>query len=246
MKYLLAYVIWNKVNMLDWIADGIVESFNPDEADLHFILDNSTDGSLEKIKELTDSKLQAFTSIYTGYLKETYKFTCQNQAMKWCVALNYRAVICPQDDQKIIDKNLIKNIDNLFNIYGEKLGVIGLRDGFEFGYNDMISSGWSESIISKLPRLKNGEHAERTIVNDGGLIYPNHLIKAIGYHDTETYKRFFIEDDYCMKVKQAGFTNVVLGNSLIHDKQLASFESTNTSDLAEKDLAAFKKKWNLN
>lgn len=246
MKYLLAYVIWNKVNMLDWIVDGIVESFNPKDVDLLFVLDNPVDGSKEKLFFIQNEKLKNFNFIKQELYPEQYKFRCQNYAMKYTVEHNYKAVLMPQDDQKITDKNLISNIEKIINQYGDKLGLIGMRDGFNFGYGEMISSEWSESTLSTR-RLKNGEFAESKLLNDGGLIYTTELIKKIGYHDVETFKRFYIEDDYCARAHyDYGLTNIVMGNDLIHKKENASFNSDHYDEkkfFSQHDLHEFTKRW---
>lgn len=245
MKHLLAYVIWNKVNMLEWLIDGIVDSFNPNDVDLLFVLDNPIDGTDTKLIELMGSKLNKFNVRLRTFNEETYKFPCQNMAMNVALAFGYKSVICPQDDQKITDKNLIANINKAFGLYGEKLGCIGFRDGFDYGYQNMISSEWSESTLSTRQRLNNGETKEVTLINDGGICYPLHLIKAIGYNDVETFKRFYIEDDYAQRGHNAGFINIVMGNSLIHDRTLSSVASTHyEGNIGETDLKAFKAKWN--
>lgn len=244
-KHLLGYVIWNKVKMLDWIADGILESFTSDQVDIIFVLDNPIDGTDEKLLEIINNKLKFYSCLIHIFKEETYKFPCQNWMMKYCIDNNYKSLIAPQDDQKIIDKNLISNIDNLYQAYKEKLGVIGLRDGFFFGYREMISSEWSESDYSKAPRLQNGQFIERPLLNDGGLIYFNHVIKKVGFNDVENFKRFYIEDDYCARAYYThGLTNIVLGNNLIHDRSISSIASTHYNDNTSfHDLQIFNDRW---
>lgn len=246
MKHLLAYVIWNKVNMVEWLIDGIVDSFNPFSVDILFVLDNPIDGTEKKILELCESKLKGFHVFVKIFRVETYKFPCQNWAMEYAGVNGYISVICPQDDQRITDKYLLKNIDKAFDVYGDLLGCIGFRDGFDYGYQNMISSEWSESTLTAEPRLLNGETKEVTLINDGGICYPLHLINAIGYNDVETFKRFYIEDDYSLRATKLGFKNLVMGNSLIHDRTLSSVSSTHyEGNIGETDLKAFKAKWNL-
>ncbi len=247
MKHLLGYVIWNKVKMLDWIADGILESFTPDQVDLLFVLDNPIDGTELKIFEIIQGKLKNYHCTVNVFREETYKFPCQNWMMQYTIDNNYKSLIAPQDDQKIIDPKLIENIDKVFESYGEQLGVIGLRDGFYYGYQDMISSEWSESTLSTIPRLKNGEYCTSPLLNDGGLVYPNHTIKKIGLNDVENYERFYIEDDYCARAHYTfGLFNVVMGNSLIHDRAVSSIASKHyDSDHQIRDLKTFTDRWKL-
>jgi hypothetical protein len=245
MKHLLGYVIWNKVKMLEWIADGILESFTPNQVDLLFVLDNPIDGTDKKLLELVNGKLKDFNFHIKIFNEETFKFPCQNWMMNYALLNKYKSLIAPQDDQKITDKSLIRNIDNLLSQYGENIGVIGLRDGFHFGYADMVSSEWSESDYSKKPRLKIGEYNAKPLLNDGGLIYPYHTILKVGYHDVENYKRFYIEDDYCASAYyNHGLTNIVMGNSLIHDRTISSIASTHYNDNTSfHDLQTFKERW---
>lgn len=230
--------------MLDWITDGIINSFNPEDVDLLFVLDNPTDGSAEKLSEICRTKLKGFQLDLHIFHDETFKFPCQNWMMEYVFVNGYKSLIAPQDDQKINDKNLIKNIDKIFDQYGDLLGCIGLRDGFEFGYHGMVSSKWSESEYRQ-PRLENGEFKEVKLINDGPIIYPYTTIKTIGYNDIKTYKRFYIEDDYAQRCWSEGLKNIVLGNELFHQKLNCSKNTTHYSNNdSELDIKAFKNKWN--
>lgn len=251
MKHLLGYVIWNKVKMLDWLTDGIVESFSPDQVDLLFVLDNPTDGSTEKLLDICNSKLSKFKFEIKVFTEEKYKFPCQNWMMNYAVDNGYDTLIAPQDDQKITDEWLIDNINNVLREYGVNIGVIGLRDGFDFGYGNMFSSGWSESVLSAVDRLLNGEPIEVQLINDGPIVYPVSTIRNIGVNDVETFRRFYIEDDYAMRCHRAGLKNIVMGNNLIHTKVLS--HGVNASKASnhyenndgELDMNAFKLKWKI-
>jgi hypothetical protein len=246
MKHLLGYVIWNKERMLDWLADGILESFTPDQVDILFVLDGPYDGTDVKLPEVIARKLSKYNCTIQVFKEETWKFPCQNWMMQYCIDNNYKSLIAPQDDQKFTDPKLIENIDNLFSKYGENLGVIGLRDGFFFGYQNMISSDWSESVLSKAPRLKAGEYVERPLMNDGPIIYFNHVIKKIGFNDVENYSVFYIEDDYCARAHYTnGLTNILLGNSLIHFKNTAIASDLYYKNYEVHDLQTFRDRWKL-
>ncbi len=258
-KHLLGLVIWNKVNLLDWIADGIAESFKPEQVDLYFVLDHSTDGTREKLFELVKTKLKHFNTLgfFDFMMHDTYKFPCQNNAMMQAIkdGNEYQTLICPQDDQKITDPNLIANIEALLACpcHGgnpENVGIIGLRDGFtDLSYSDMVSSEWSESTLGK-ERLGNGAFVAKRLINDGGICYPISTIKKIGLNDVQSYIRFYIECDYAARCHAAGLTNYVMGNSLIHSKILeegkhASTASDHYNDnkVGENDLKSFLTKW---
>jgi hypothetical protein len=246
MKHLLGYVIWNKERMLDWLADGILESFTPEQVDILFVIDGAYDGTDVKIFDTIKRKLSDYKCEVKIFKEETFKFPCQNWMMQYCIDNNYKSLIAPQDDQKIIDNKLIENIDKIFEKYGENLGVIGMRDGFFFGYQNMISSEWSESVLTRSPRLKHGETVERPLMNDGGFVYPNHTIKKIGFNDVENFQVFYIEDDYCARCHYTnGMTNVLLGNNLIHFKNTAIASDLYYKSYEVKDIQTFRDKWKL-
>lgn len=245
MKHLLGYVIWNKAEQIEWLIDGILESFDPKQVDLAFVFDNPTDGSFGKFTELLP-KLSAYNVVFvkvTGV--DTYKFPCQNYLLEFAIEKRkYKTLICPQDDQKITDPYMIHNIENILD-RDRHVGVIGLRDGFEFGYGNMVSSSWSESEYDQ-PRLNNGAWNQVKLINDGPIVYPISTIKKVGTHDVESYNRFYIEDDYCMKCNEAGLRNYVMGNSLIHDRSKSSVASDHySSNFGEQDLIKFRNKWNV-
>lgn len=249
MKILLAFTIWNKVNMLDWIADGIIDSFDPNEVDLLFLFDDPKDGSERKIYDIYYKKLKRFRMGTEVFPEGGRKFLCHNFAIDEAVKLNYDFLIASQDDQKYQDKELINNIKKIDAQYGDKLGYIGLRDGYDWGYGNMVSSQWSESVHATC-RLKPGEWAEVQLVNDGGMVYTNRLMKLLGHHDTENFFHYYCETDYAMQAHKRGLQNIVMGNNLIHKKPEngASFATTyedTGSQISAKDLQAFKNKWGV-
>lgn len=246
MKHLLGYVIWNKAEMIEWLFDGILFSFLPHEVDLVFVLDNPNEETRKSFWEHR-KKLAGFNVFeYFTDEKTTYKFPCQNILLQYAFKHSdkYKTLICPQDDQKIMDESLIKHLDATLS-YLPNIGVIGLRDGFDFGYKNMFSSEWSESSYNQ-ERLAPGFIRPVQLINDGPIIYPIETIKKIGPHDVESYYRFYIEDDYCMKCNAAGLQNFVMGNNLIHDRSMSSIASDHySSNYGELDLATFRKKWNI-
>jgi hypothetical protein len=246
MKHLVGYSIWNKAGAMPWLLGGIKETFTPDKVDLLFVLDNPIDGTDTELIDLLDREFKDWNHKVVVFNEEKFKFPIQNWMMRYCMEMEYKSLIAPQDDQRLTDPQLLPNLEKLFEVYGTALGCIGLRDGFGKGYSGMFSSTWSESVISTVPRLQIGEYREVEMLNDGPLIYPLHLIKAIGYNDITNFKWFYIEDDYCMRALEAGYKNIVMGNSLIHHKVRASFATIqyDNTEIVAADLAMLKQKWN--
>ncbi len=246
MKHLLGYVIWNKASMIKWLLEGISDSFDPVKVDLAFVFDDPTDGSFSVFSENIDL-VKDFKVVYTNITRNPYyKFPCQNMLMDFAQQeyRKYISLICPQDDQRITDPDFVYNLEYLLR--SEKnVGIIGCRDGFDFGYGNMVSSEWSESEYDQ-PRIKRGDYRRVSLINDGPIIYPLSTINKVGKHDVETYHRFYIEDDYGMLCNAEGLTNYVMGNSLIHDRQKSSLASDHySSNFGEQDLIKFREKWDL-
>jgi hypothetical protein len=93
MKHLLGYVIWNKERMLDWLADGILESFTPDQVDILFVIDGAYDGTDVKIFDTIKRKLSDYKCEVKIFKEETWKFPCQNWMMQYCIDNNYKSWI---------------------------------------------------------------------------------------------------------------------------------------------------------
>jgi len=221
MKTLIAYVVWNKDKMIDWIGWGLRRNFKPEDVDILFLLDNPIDGTDDTIENYLIPLMKEYNVKMEIYNKTPqFKMELQNIALKYGIDNGYDIVICPQDDQKIQDPFLLKNIKNLMDIYGDRLGFIGGRDG----HNDMSYSDISGSLFSHPGSHANfrwllpGEFVEKKLLNDGPLIYNRHLIETVGYHDTENFKVFCSEYDYSMRSHNAGLVNINLGMEIVHEK----------------------------
>lgn len=245
MKVLVAYVIWNKHDMINWLCSGILKSFPNKEVDVYFLLDNPIDGTDQLFEDGTVSSiLKGYNvkwSIHYANPLEQFKFHLQNIALKYGYENGYDWIICPQDDQKIEDPYLLDN----FTDWNDNVGLIGGRDGFNsLDYKDGYGSLFSHPVGEDYTWLKNGDHAPVRYLNDGPLIYRRSTIEKVGYHD-ENFKVFLSELDYCRRCEEAGLINWVLGMSIVHEK-FNTFRSNvyyERHNYSAQDTALFNQKW---
>jgi len=247
MKVLLSYVCWNKHDMMNWLCSGIIKSFPNKEVDVYFLLDNPIDGTDQLFEDGTISRILhgynvKWTYHYANPL-EQFKFHLQNIALKYGYENDYDWIICPQDDQKIEDPFLLRNLQLKYN--GWDLGLIGGRDGFDtLDFKNGFGSLFSHPIGENYTWLKNGEFKVVNYLNDGPLIYHRSVIEKIGYHD-ERFKVFCSELDYCKRCSNEGLHNTVLGMSVVHEKfgTLRSNLYYERHKISDHDHKYLKQKW---
>lgn len=244
MKSLIAYVIWNKHDMISWLCSGILKSFKPNEVDIYFLLDNPIDGTDQLFEDGTvHSILKGFNVKWTYHYanpETQFKFHLQNIALQYGLDNGYEWVICPQDDQKIEDPFLLSNLKILDNN-----GLVGGRDGFDaLDYKDGCGSLFSHPVGPGYTWLLNGDFRHMKYLNDGPLCYHHTTIKRIGLHD-EKFKVFMSELDYCRRCTEMGLRNHVLGMSVVHEK-FGTFRSNlyyERHNYSKLDADYFKSKW---
>jgi GT2 family glycosyltransferase len=210
MTFTIGYAIHNKGYMLDKIIDGLVDSIPETyEVKYVFILDGCSDNSKE-ILAIEGKKLKNVEVIETPDL---FELRTNNILMK---SFDTDFLIIFQDDMVLKDSNFLANLINVYSIYGDNLGLVGCRDGFNDGYSDLYGSEFSDS--KKTLVLKSGDYAPKLMLNRGPIIFTKNLIEKIGLFDEAYNNGTFEEMEYCLKCHKAGLINVVMGIDLIHSK----------------------------
>jgi hypothetical protein len=249
MKYVVGYSVWEKVDMIAWLLDGIVRNFDPKDTEVVFHFDVCEDDSVKAFSAMTEFWLTLkgfkWTMLYADPTQpEVREVGGHNAILKHCMAnSDAHFFIIAQDDQHF-NQPLAPSLEDLAARYGERLGVIGGRDGYDWGYGRFAGSFWSESALHE--RLKHGEWRERPCLNTGPLVYNRTLVSAVGYQDTD-YTAFYVWDDYALRAQKAGFVNGVLGMDLTHAKFGRIKASTWYTDpaLAARDIQRVKQKHGL-
>lgn len=252
MTFTIGYPIYNKGHMLDEIVSGLVYSIDQNKYDIKykFIFDGCTDDSKE-VFEKERIKLKNIETIDTSNL---FQLRTNNILIK---NFDTDFLIIFQDDMVLRDPKFLDNILKVYEIYGDKLGIIGCRDGFDETLSNMYGSEFSGSYQfgelygGRRIVLKSGEYKEKMMINIGPIIFTKKLVEKMGCFD-ETYDCGGLEEmEYSLKCTLEGLKTIVMGVDLIHSK----FNHKNTKHVVHtssdvlnamypRNGAIFKERWN--
>jgi hypothetical protein len=244
MKHLLAWPIWYHPDVVPLIVDAIAAHEDPNCVELLFYFDGNDPESITALNEHAH-KLSAFKLYTDGSPEEINEMGCHRAITDWFYNnTDFRAVLIHQDDTRPNGPHLARDLNNVLDVYGDKIGYIGCRDGYDLRYNNFISSPWSTSDNARA-KLAVGEHQIRLMMNPGPLVYTRRTLEKVGTIDA-AYHAWYAWDDYALKCVQAGLTNVILGTDLIHQKYGRGKDSVIYQDKGghvAKDLALLNARW---
>lgn len=241
MKYTIGYPVWNKIDMVPWMCEGIKNNFNPENTDVVFCFDICDDGSEEAYDKEVETTLKDFKcSKISSPDKVLREVGGHNLLLKDFLTKDSDIIIIPQDDQKFLAP-VVPDIEKIYAKLGDQTGIIGGRDGFFANYAQMCGSKHSESV--NIRKLEHGEWEERPYLNSGPIVYGKKLVKTIGLLD-ENFHAFYVWDDYGALSKKHGFRNVVLGMDIEHRKFGRCGQTYwYTSDISSHDNNLLHTKW---
>jgi hypothetical protein len=236
--------VFGKEDHVPWILEGIRDCF-PEETHTEFYFEACTDQSVERFVEFAPKILGPHrTYRHESGDQHIFEQGCHRHLVARFITSNCDYLIVPHDDNKFLDPvDLVPSIERVMDTLGEKLGWIGCRDGYDYGYANMISSEFSTSDIARA-KIANGQFVERKLLNTGPMIYTRQLIEKIGLPDPDL--KWFWWDDYCCRASAAGLTNVLLGMNCAHTKfgkvqpMPPGLYDGNT---VAKDLETFRNRW---
>jgi hypothetical protein len=249
MRHVIAYSVYNKVDMIAWLLDGVVRNFNPKTTEVVFHFDVCADDSIKAFSSMTDFWLTNRGFKWRVLVADQTKPQLReigghNAILRYCIdATDAQFITIAQDDQHF-NQPVEEHIEALAKAFGDKLGMIGGRDGYDWGYHRFTGSFWSESALQE--RLKHGEWRERPCMNTGPLVYNRKVVEAIGYQD-ENFVAYYAWDDYALRAIKAGFINLVLGMDVTHAKfgRVSPTWWAVTGENAAHDMALVKAKHQL-
>jgi len=227
--------------MMAWLLEGVQQHFDPGTTDVVFHFDACEDGSQE-----------AFNSCYPYFLlqhgwkqeqvhalaspKVVGELGGHNAILDLFMAENYAMCLIAQDDQHFT-ANPAHFLKIQLNKFGDRLGIIGGRDGYDVGYSNFTGSHWSASNVQR--RVCHGEFVPLPYMNSGPIAYTRKVVERVGKLDPE-FIAYYVWDDYGHRARKLGFVNGVMGMDLIHAKFgriKASVESFIGGQAAAHDLA---------
>lgn len=206
MKAYIGYGVFRKYEMISWYLDGIRENFPP-ETQVAFYLEAYDDDMLAAWPEelpLSGKSTEHILEqgVHRHFIEKFMETDCD-------------VLIIPQDDNRFT-RPLIPDLEELWNIYGERLGWISGRDGYDFGYKDMVCSPFSESTGATKTVLPIGFTAERRMMNTGPVVYFRHVIEKVGLPPSDM--PWFWWDWFALQCDYAGLKNILLSMDCLHEK----------------------------
>ena len=241
MKYLIAVPVWNKEGMIEWMLRGLAENINPEEAEILFYFDACRDQSEENFKNLAPDILSEFKYSHFSGTSPQEERGCHYLLIDRFMKTDCDVMLVTQDDNRLQSQTILQDLTKLITSLGDQVGFIGGRDGYNAGYQDMISSPFSASVLAR-SKLPIGGYALRDSVNPGPLVYCRSLVEILGNHNP-VFKTWYWWDDYSLRAKAVGLQNAVLGMDILHMKFGSFAESETNKDLngwAAKDLATLR------
>ncbi len=216
MKLYVHYTVWNKAAHVPWLCEGI--KYLPKDTVIDFVFDNCTDNSLQNfVDHGINGTLKEFKDI--RYFESTKKLRAPNtnDAIERFMASDCDLFLTPQDDQKVQDKHIHRNLARLY-AQEPNVGLVGMRDGIIHNTQiEYFSCSHSHAVKENVTWLEGGQYKEVHFVNDGPLCFSKATIEKVGLLDTE-YWAHYIDNDYCKRCNDHGFRNFVMGAEIIHEK----------------------------
>ena len=242
MKTLLGFSVWNKVDMIAWLLDGIQRNFDPETTDIVFHFDACTDGS----QEAWNSCIQWWLGIKGQWnmanvhalasTTEVREVGGHNRILNFFMAGDYDLCLIAQDDQHF-DAPPMRYLQNAAAKF-PNLGIVGGRDAYGRGYSRFTGSHWSESTVDR--RVFHGEFVPLPYMNSGPVAYTRKVVEQCGLLDEE-FRAYYVWDDYGQRALDKGFISGVMGMDLTHAK-FGRVKATEWSDWSAHDLALRQKK----
>lgn len=245
MRFMIGYTVWNKQDMICWLLEGVSQFFGPENTEVAFHFDACTDDSVNVYNYVMPHYLinmRGWNAAHVHSLvshTEVRELGGHNRLIDLFMSSACDFLIVAQDDHRFI-KDVRPGLEFLALEYGDRLGVVGGRDGFAANYNNFAGSEWSESKVQR--RLKHGEFVERPYINSGPVVYNKKLVQVVGKLDEEFYA-YYVWDDYGARAREAGFVSGVMGMDLIHRK-FGRVQATTAEfiDASARDLARLRQK----
>lgn len=244
-QHLIAYPVWFKPDAIEWMCQGLADTMDPARVQILFFFDGADPESMNAFAQCAPTILRGFRYTTDACDTPIYENGCTRHIIErhflpgWCDTL-----VVPHDDNRFTGTSFLDDLDIALDSLGPQAGYIGCRDAYNLRYADFISSPFSGSDKASA-KLEVGKFAPRTLINTGPVIYPRHLVSAIGNLNPD-YKAWYWWDDYALLAQHRGFRNGLLSISALHHKLGRCPPSELYIDRqgwVAKDLALLNERW---
>ena len=149
-----------------------------------------------------------------------------------------------QGDMICVDENICERAEKIIAEYGDSLGLLGARDGFEVVGGKRVNltkNRWSTSKGNRI--IREGEHVEKSFVNKGPIFLTRHTVNKLKGFSEDFYPGSYDDRDFCCRAKyDHDLTNVVMFSKVLEDRK-ASTTKLNEPLLYSLNQTKFVDKW---
>lgn len=239
-SFTVGYTIYNRQDSIIPILEGIAKCFSKDcEVVMHF--DACTDLS-RPIFESNKGILGKRQIVVRETNPDFFELRGNNLLIG---TFTSDVLVIFQDDMVCADSKICSTIEGLIARYGNSLGLIGGRDGFELSEEKrvkFVKNYWSPSRTAGY-YLKLGESRERTFVNRGPIVLTRSLIDKIGGFNTDYCPGTYDDRDFCCQAKFThSLTNVVM-QTHVDERRQGKTSKLREPMLYTLNAMTFWKKW---
>jgi hypothetical protein len=215
MKPFIGIGVFDKPDMLQWILEGVRDSF-PGEKTVWFYFEDQKEYMVESLQEAMQATgFQPHECVWAGQIGHIYEQGIHRFFLEHFMESDCDVLVIPHDDNKFT-RFLMPDLLGLWNTYGKRLGWVGGRDGYDFGYSGMVCSPFSLSDSTTKERIPVGEWREVRMLNTGPNVYFRHVVEKVGLPDPDM--PWYWWDEYSLRCEQAGLQNVLLSMDCLHEK----------------------------
>lgn len=245
---ILVYNQWKlTLQTIDTLIKSLDISIIAKGVEILLINNGSTDPMDEGVFQFIDDN--KFTSFHINYFK-------LNQNMGYPVGINYGISKAKGKVLIILNNDLIFSqgwLNPLLNILKEKKDI-GVAAPYLSAASGIQHIGYNESDINKIHqyaeafmRNHQGETIEVNRVIGACMVVKREVIDQVGGNDFWFGPGHYDDDDWCLRIRIAGYKIAIVGNSFIYHMGSASFRvsSWNVKEIIHYNKLKFLSKWQL-
>lgn len=228
---MVGYGIWNKVDMISWLLEGIVRNFDSSMTEVGVVFDSCYDGSIDAFNNMRQYWLdnRGYPVRSHSSSSELFESGIHSRLIDMFLDSSCDLLVVAQDDQRFLS-SMSSMIDKIFDSH-DRVGIIGGRDGFNVPYENMVAARHSQSM-SVSRRLQPLEFHPCVFVNSGPIIYSRKVLAECGKPVSGMI--FYVWEEYSLRANKRGFQNFVADMDIEH----AKFGRVVASRVYQPDIAA--------
>ena len=216
-------VTWNGLDYTKKCIESVKKFTKNIDYRFVFVDNNSTDGTIEYLEKIPNSILIK-NDQNLGFAKGMNK-GFEKVSAKYTVWLNNDTIVTPNWLEKLVN-HLEKNPDaGAIGPVSNGTGIIQNVEGFESKEYDDIQE-FGKSINEKF----KGSATEFHRIAGFCIVMKSELISKIGKIDEKFNHGGYDDDDYCRRVRDAGYKILIAEDVFIYHKSGASFSSAKDPD----------------